>query len=160
MLAAVRRAIKKYALISPGDRVIAACSGGPDSTALSMALAALRRDFDFDLWLVTIDHQLRPGVDDEIALVRSLAKELNVSFVERKVKVHGSVQAGARAARYDALFDIAAEIGANRIATGHTRSDQAETVLDRIMRGAGLRGISGVQVARGDGVIRPMIDVS
>ena len=160
MLAAVRRTIKQHALIHPGDRVIAACSGGPDSTALSMALAMLQRDFGFELWLVTIDHQLRTGVDDEIALVRTLASELGVPFVERKVEVAGSVQAGARAARYRALFEVAKELGATRVATGHTRSDQAETVLDRIMRGAGVRGIAGIQVARADGVIRPLIDVS
>src|SRR6266540_2324478 len=151
--------IRRRKLLAPGDTVLAAVSAGPDSTALVAALAALR-----DLGEVAavvalhVDHGLRPGGADDAACAAATCARLGVPFESVCVRVaRGNVQAEARRARYAALRDAAVRTGATRIATGHTRTDQAETVLLRLLRGAGARGISGIPPRRG-AIVRPLID--
>ncbi|HEX9399831.1 MAG TPA: tRNA lysidine(34) synthetase TilS [Anaeromyxobacter sp.] len=151
--------IRRRKLLAPGDTVLAAVSAGPDSTALVAALAALR-----DLGEVAavvalhVDHGLRPGGADDAACAAATCARLGVPFESVCVRVaRGNVQAEARRARYAALRDAAVRGGANRIATGHTRTDQAETVLLRLLRGAGARGIGAIPPRRGP-YVRPLID--
>ncbi|MCA9603063.1 MAG: tRNA lysidine(34) synthetase TilS [Myxococcales bacterium] len=95
--------------------------------------------------------------------VDALAQGLSLAFHALKVEVTPSgpsLQGRARAARYEALLELAARVGADCVALGHTRDDQAETVLDRNLRGAGLRGIAAIQPRRGDGVVRPLLDAT
>ncbi|HET9554167.1 MAG TPA: tRNA lysidine(34) synthetase TilS, partial [Anaeromyxobacteraceae bacterium] len=148
-------------LAGPGDPILVALSGGRDSMALLAALAALRdRGLAGELSALHVDHGLRPGVAAEAAVARNACARLGVPCRSVEVTVGpGNVQAAARRARYAALREEAARRGAARIATGHTRTDQAETVLLRLLRGAGARGLSGIPPRRGP-IVRPLIDRS
>ena len=160
ILATVRRTIVERKLLTRGDHLILACSGGPDSVVLVHVLYRLRRELGITLTVASVDHGLRPDAAEEVAGVGRLADSLELPFRPLRVEISGgaSLQASARAARYATLFGLAAREGATHLAVGHTRDDQAETVLSRILRGAGLRGLSGVDPSREDGVIRPLID--
>lgn len=153
--------MRERALVAPGDHVLVACSGGPDSTALLHVLHRLRGDFGITICAASIDHGLRPESASEVERVGAFANALGVPFYSAMVEVDrqgASIQAQAREARYQALREIAADNGAARIAVGHTQDDQAETVLARLLRGAGLRGLEGIEARRADGVIRPFFD--
>lgn len=146
-------------LFGPEDRVLAALSAGPDSTALVAALGALRdRGFLAEVRALHVDHGLRPGGREDAAAARATCERLLVPFETVRVEVApGNVQAEARRARYAALRAAARRAGATRIATGHTLDDQAETVLLRLLRGAGTRGLAAIPPRRGL-LIRPLID--
>jgi tRNA(Ile)-lysidine synthase len=146
-------------LFARGDRVLVALSAGPDSTALLAALSALRDAGELaGVTALHVDHGLRAGVEADAACAAQACARLGVPFRTTAVKVGpGNVQAEARRARYAALRAEAARTGASRIATGHTRTDQAETLLLRLLRGAGSRGLAGIPPRRG-AVIRPLID--
>jgi tRNA(Ile)-lysidine synthase len=158
---AVLATIRRRKLAAPGDVVLAALSAGPDSTALVGALAALRdRGVIGGVAALHVDHGLRPGGAEDAACAAAACVALGVPFESVAVRVAaGNVQAEARRARYAALAAAAARAGATRIATGHTRTDQAETVLLRLLRGAGARGLAGIPPRRGE-IIRPLIDRS
>lgn len=161
MLARVRRTITERGLLERGHHVLVACSGGPDSVALTHVLARLCRQLGITAVVASVDHGLRPEAPREVELARSLAGELALPFFALEVQLPsgtGSLQAAARRGRYEALRELAAQQGADRIAVGHTRHDQAETVLGRMLRGAGVRGLSGIAPRRRDGVVRPLID--
>jgi tRNA(Ile)-lysidine synthase len=136
-------------------------SAGPDSTALVGALAALRELGEVGaVFALHVDHGLRAGGDADAACASATCARLGVPFESVRVRVDpGNVQAQARRARYAALREAAARAGATRIATGHTRTDQAETVLLRLLRGAGARGLAAIPPRRGI-LIRPLIDRS
>jgi tRNA(Ile)-lysidine synthase len=157
----VRHTLRERGLVLPGDHVLVACSGGPDSTALLHVMHRLRGEVGITLCAASIDHGLRPESASEVEQVGAFAGSLGVPFYSARVEVPregASIQAQARELRYRALQDIAASHAAVRIAVGHTQDDQAETVLARLLRGAGLRGLQGIEVRRQDGVIRPLLD--
>ncbi len=161
LLPRVRRTLRERGLIAPGSRVLVACSGGPDSAALLFALRELSVELRLTLEVASVDHGLRPEARDDVAVARAQAQCAEAPFHELEVEVArgtGSLQAAARAARYGALLELARRIGAPRIAVGHTQDDQAETVLQRVLRGAGLTGLAAVTPLRADGVTRPLID--
>jgi len=164
MIHDVRRFIRRHDLIRPSDRVIAAVSGGSDSVALALALHEL--DAAGELHLAAIahfNHQLRPSADADEQFVRELAASLGLPFlVEREavaaraLRERRSIEDAARAARY-AFFDRARQSsGADLVALGHTRDDQAETVLLRLTRGAGPRGLAGMYPRNG-AYVRPLL---
>jgi len=138
-----------------------AVSGGPDSLALLLLAAASRKE---GIEAATVDHRLRPESAGEAAFVRSVCERLGVDHVTLPVQVAeaSSIQAQARRARYDALGEwaIARDLGA--IATGHHVDDQAETLLMRMARGAGLGGLVGVRYSRplepGVMLVRPLLE--
>ncbi len=157
----VRRTLRERALVEAGDHVLVACSGGPDSTVLLHVLHRLRADVAITLCAASIDHGLRAESASEVAKVREFANTLGIPFRSERIEVPregASIQGRARELRYQALHEIAHEVHATRIAVGHTQDDQAETVLSRMLRGAGLRGLSGIEPRRADGVIRPLFD--
>lgn len=161
LLARVRRTLSERGLIEDGARVLVACSGGPDSAALLHVLSRLAPERRLTLFAASVNHGLRPDADRDVAAARQLADRVGVPFAALAVEIFSegaSTQAKARAARYEALRGEAARLGAARIAVGHTRDDQAETVLSRLLRGAGVAGLSGIEPAREDGVIRPLVD--
>jgi tRNA(Ile)-lysidine synthase len=138
------RLIRDESLIARGDVVLCACSGGPDSTALLHVLAMLRPRLGHSLVAHGVDHGLRSGAADELALAGELAGRLGVPFSITRVDVApgANLQARAREARLAALAAAARAQGARAIATGHTADDRAETFLLRLLRGAGPRGLA------------------
>ncbi len=156
----MRRTLEQRALLCGARRVLVACSGGPDSTALLHVLHALRAEHGCELQVASVDHGLRASAAHDVACAGRAAAHLGVGFFPLKVAVEAgaSVQARARDARYRALLACAADIGAERVAVGHTQEDQAETVVARLLRGTGVSGLAGISPRRDDGVIRPLID--
>lgn len=153
--------VRRRKLFGPEDHVLVALSAGPDSTALLAALAALRAAGELSrLSAVHVDHGLRSGAAEDGHAAEVTCRGLGVPLTRVRVSVpHGNVQAQARRMRYEALEVEAARAGATRIATGHTRTDQAETVLLRLLRGAGARGLAGIPPRRGK-IVRPLLDRS
>jgi len=143
--------------VPEGAALVAACSGGADSIALVAALARLRPRWDL-VGVVFVDHGVR-DVRAERAAASAAAKEAGLPLTTASVALpgRGNLQAEARALRYRALLDVAPPHA--WIATGHTRSDQAETVVQRLLRASGLRGLTGIAPREGR-VVRPLLDVS
>jgi len=158
--AAVLGTVRERRLFGAEARVLVALSGGADSVALLAALAALRGAGELAaLSACHVDHRLRPGSEADGVACEALCAALEVPLARVPVTVPGgeNVQQAARRARYRALRAAATGAGASRIATGHTRGDQAETVLLRLLRGAGARGLSGIPPRRG-ALVRPLVD--
>lgn len=148
----VTATIDRYRMLAGSEPVLLAFSGGADSTALALVLI----DLGYPVVLGHVDHGMRAESAADADHCRRVARELGVEILCRRVTVDPPSQAEARRVRYLALEEMAAECGAGRIATGHTRDDQAETVLLRLRRGGyGL----GIPPIRGN-VIRPLIEVS
>jgi tRNA(Ile)-lysidine synthase len=160
IVAQVRRTLVQRALVERGMRVLAACSGGPDSAAMLVALARLQGELDFSLEAASLDHGLRASAGADVEIARAQAEEVGVPFHALRIQVApaASVQAAARDARYRALTALAERLGAERIAVGHTQDDQAETVIMRMLRGSGVPGLAAIEPLRRDGVMRPLID--
>ncbi len=167
MLTKVKETIHKHRMVSPGDRVLVAVSGGPDSVCLLDILQALARELDLTLHVAHLDHMFR-GAESaaEAQFVRNLAEKLGIPATVESIDVPAfcrerglSAQAGAREARYDFLARAADKAGASRIATGHTADDQAETFLMRLLRGAGVSGLSSIPPVRRN-IIRPLIEAT
>lgn len=167
MLDTVRAYATRHALWSPHEGVLAAVSGGGDSVGLAMLLSELAASGEVVLAGVGhVHHHIRAGeADEDERFCRDLAERLAVPFAVSHVDAPalavargGSVEVAARDARRSALRDQAARLGASLIATAHTADDQAETVLLRLVRGAGLTGLSAIAPRR-DGVVRPLLEV-
>ncbi len=149
VFAAARRLLAEHAPRA-GSHVLAACSGGADSVALVLFLDRMARRGGFSLGIASVDHGLRPEAAAEVQGVAALAAELERPFHGLAVDLgSGSgLQARARAARYRALEELAVQVGATHLALGHTADDQAETVLARLLRGAGVRGLAAMEASR------------
>lgn len=128
-----------------------ACSGGADSVALVLIASSMPRAGDRFV-VAYVRHDLRPAAETqrELELVRDLAERAGMGFENREVVVarDGSVEAAARTVRYEALAEIAESSGCDAVLTAHHADDQAETVLLRLMRGAGPAGVSGMREQR------------
>ncbi len=159
----VKTTITKYSLLRPGDCVVVAVSGGPDSVVLLHVLLELRREYGLRLFLAHLDHGLREESRDEARFVKGIAKALKMACCSQRADIIGfcrrkklSLEEGAREVRYAFLEEAARKARASRIALGHTMDDQAETVMMRLIRGAGPRGLAGIPPVRGK-IIRPLI---
>lgn len=151
-------AIKEYQLLCPGDRVVAAVSGGADSVALFGFLRAWCPRHDVVLYAAHVNHGLRPAADAEEAFVRQLCERAGVPLFVCRAELgqKGAVsEEDARAARY-AFFDRLAQDYHAKVATAHTASDNAETLLFRLARGSSVAGAAGIPVRRGY-LIRPLL---
>jgi tRNA(Ile)-lysidine synthase len=159
----VSRMIARHRMIAPGEGVLAAVSGGPDSVCLLDVLHRLQGDLGARLTVAHFDHGLRPEADaDETRFVKELAASCGLEVVVKRADPpldpnSPSLEEKARDLRYGFLQEVKAACGAHKVATGHTCNDQAETVLMRLLRGSGLEGLSGIRPVRQDGVIRPLL---
>lgn len=145
---AVAAALARPLARAAGPRWLVACSGGPDSTALLDALEALAPQRGLELHVASVDHGIRPASAEEAATVVSGALRRGLAAALLRVQVPGRSMAAARRARYDALVAEARRVGAGGIAVAHTATDQAETLLDRLVRGAGARGLGAMAAER------------
>ena len=150
--------VRKNNLITPGDRVVCAVSGGADSVALLFALYLLREKLDITLSAAHFNHNLRDAESDEDeTFVRQLCSRydipLNVGSAQVTAGKKG-LEAAAREARYAFFATLP-----GKIATAHTADDNAETVLLHLIRGTGLKGLGAIAPMRGN-IIRPMLDVT
>ena len=163
MINKVHETLVKNGMLRQGDHVLVAVSGGADSVALLHCLRGLAQRWDLRLTLAHLNHRLRgPESEEDEAFVRNLGDKLGIRVVserwERPAK--GNVEESARRARYGFLRRSARAEGATKIALGHTRDDQAETVLLRLLRGSGFLGLGGIYPVVDDLLIRPLIEVT
>lgn len=163
----VLRTIRRLDLLPGGGSVVVALSGGPDSVALVHLLRELEPAGHLRIaGLAHFNHQLRGAESDaDEAFCRTMARDLGLPFeaggddVRAAARALGrSVEDAARLRRYAFLEAAAGRLGADRIAVGHSRDDQAETFLLRLLRGAGPQGLAGI-LPRAGRVIRPLIDI-
>jgi tRNA(Ile)-lysidine synthase len=151
--------------LAPGDLVLAACSGGADSLALAAALAHEAPRLSLRGGGVTVDHGLQAGSAERAGRVAALLRQLGLDPVHQaSVTVpagpgSGGPEAAARTARYAALEQVAEQAGAAVVLLGHSRDDQAETVLLGLARGAGGRALAGMPARRGR-FRRPLLGVA
>lgn len=158
MLSKLRAFIKEYGLIQPGDRVIAALSGGADSVAITFALYLLKEELGITLEAAHFNHHLRGEESDrDEAFVRRFCDRYAIPLHLGSAQVvpgKKGLEAAARDARYAFLRSLP-----GKVATAHTADDNAETVLLRLIRGTGLKGLGAIAPVSGN-VIRPMLSVT
>ena len=155
---AVRIWLENY---EAGDTILVAVSGGADSLALAHALSVESKEYVISVIGVTIDHQLQEQSGAQAEKVKLQLIEFGVDCVIKKVTVDikDGLEASARTARYEALQEVAKEKNAVAVFLGHTRDDQAETVLLGLARGSGTRSLSGM--AHHNGLyIRPLLEIT
>jgi len=163
LVAAVDRALVEALATPRGETIVVGLSGGADSVALTDALAALRRRHGFRLVAAHLDHGLRPGSADDAAFCSAFCERLDVPFRggtanvrARAERERGGIEQAARRERYAFLRRVRDDDGGRLIAVAHTLDDQAETLLLRLVRGAGASGLAGMSV-RSDDLWRPLL---
>lgn len=164
LAARVRRFVARRRLWAPGTRVVAALSGGSDSVAQLMLLRDLAADGALVLaGAAHLNHALRPSAARDETFCRALCERLDVPLVCQTLDVRAeasasrqSIEVAARRLRYGFLERARADVDAARIAVAQTLDDQAETVLLRLLRGAGPHGLRGVPAVRG-AIVRPLL---
>lgn len=163
----VRLTIQKYDLIKSDELVLVAVSGGADSLALLEILYQLQSEFNYQLHVIHLNHQLRPEAQAEADFVKDYAENLSIPATILKRDISAMLSSGgetlqelAREVRYQLFTREAEKIGAQKIALGHHADDLAETVLMRFLRGSGLEGLIGFTVQSRDKLIRPLISLT
>jgi tRNA(Ile)-lysidine synthase len=169
------RFIKQHRLVTGGEKLIVAVSGGPDSVCLLHLLSGLRKELDIELRIAHLDHRLRGAASDaDATYVAALARRLKIpaTVESRDVKAYRarhrlSLEEAAREVRYSFLAQVAAAVGAARVAVGHTADDHVETVLMHLLRGSGTRGLRGLLPlsrwrSAGDTlvIVRPLLELT
>lgn len=159
MLKKVEEALRRYNMTAPGEKILVAVSGGADSMALLYSLYWLREKFGLSLAIAHLDHGIRRDTAEDLKLVQRAAEDLGLPLVHGRVDVPAlakkeklNLEEAARFLRRDFLLRAAENLGAQKIALGHTRTDLAETVLMHLLRGAGPSGLKGFLP-----VVRPFI---
>ena len=166
----VKRTIEENALLDRGDGIVVAVSGGADSVALLTVLGDIKDEYDLELVVAHFNHRLRGTASDgDKAFVSSLASACGLPFrsagadVGKEAGERGaSIEETAREMRYGFLVGLAREVGAGKVALGHTADDLAETFLMRLLRGSGLGGLVPMEPMmerEGVAVVRPLLEV-
>ncbi len=168
---------EQHRLLSHGATVVVAVSGGPDSLCLLHVLRGLVTPWQLQLHVAHLDHQLRPEASDDAAFVAAIAAQWQLPVTVRSADVgaisqatHRGIEVTAREVRSRFLLDTARCVGAQAIALGHTADDQAETVLLRLLRGAGPTGLAAIRPKRpaddrtpgnhGIALVRPLLSTT
>lgn len=158
--------IESFSMICKGESILVGVSGGPDSVCLLDILYRLSRDYELSLYVLHVDHMIRKeAAREDSRFVKNLCEGYGLPFMEVQEDVaalaehaHISIEEAGRNVRYQAFDEWAVKWGCTRIAVAHHRTDQAETVLFRLFRGSGLRGLCGMQPVR-EKIIRPLLCV-
>ncbi len=168
----VERTIQRHKMLQAGDRVLVALSGGPDSICLLNVLEQLAPRYPLTICVAHFDHRLREEASERDArFAKRIAGRKGLAFATSSADVAAyanehkfSLEDAGRRLRYEFLQRVARSFGSNKVAVGHTADDQAETVLMRLIRGAGPRGLAGIPPVRrlggpaGPEIIRPLIE--
>lgn len=153
--------ITRHGMFSPDQRAGVAVSGGADSVCLLHLLHELAPHWNLHLSVIHVDHGIRGAASEaDSDFVSNLAKSFALQFHFRRADVPAiddNLEQAARRVRMDFFRELAESGTVDRIATGHTRSDQAETVLYRVLRGTGLAGLSGIRPITQHGIVRPLL---
>ncbi len=163
----VLETIKKYSLIKTGEKVVVGVSGGPDSICLINVLNEIKNQLNCKLIVCHVNHMIREEAGDDEEFVKNYCKEKQIPFFVKHVEVEklakkkkiGTEEAG-RKVRYDFFCEILNKTNANKIATAHTKNDNAETVLMNIIRGSGTQGLKGIVPIRDNTYIKPLININ
>lgn len=164
----IDQTILEFHLLSPGDRVLVAVSGGPDSVALVLSLLAIKKKYALTIGIAHMNHRLR-GEESlrDNTFVQTLADKLDLPFHDAQINVKAyakthrlSLEEAGRDVRYRFFEQVTHRHGYTKIATGHNKNDNAELVLMNLLRGAGPKGLSGIPPLRDGRYIRPLIRVS
>jgi tRNA(Ile)-lysidine synthase len=167
MIKRIRKTISECSLLEQGDHVLIAVSGGPDSVALLRVMVILSSEYELRLTTAHLNHGLRGAeAQREEGFVKELCAGLGIACLCKTVDI-GMLQKGrgmsleqiGREERYRFLDEAAETCGAGKIATGHHRDDQAETVLMNLLRGCGPEGLKGILPMREGRIIRPLLHV-
>ncbi|MFA6431347.1 MAG: tRNA lysidine(34) synthetase TilS [Candidatus Margulisiibacteriota bacterium] len=158
--------IKEYKMIEPGDSILVAFSGGPDSLALLYLLNSIKEEYKLSLHIAHLNHMLRKqDAELDARFVETIASKLSIPFTIKAVDVNEvakkkkmGMEAAAREVRYDFFEEVSVRIKANKIAVGHNADDNVETFLMRLLRGAGIKGLCGIPPKR-NMIIRPLIRI-
>lgn len=168
LLLKVKKTIQKHAMLNNGDKIIVAVSGGVDSVVLLHLLKRLKDDYSLELIVAHLNHSIRKEeAKRDASFVQSLASsnnlqyELGVADVPALMTNEGlSLQVAAREARYNFFDLLRKKHKADKVALGHHMNDQVETVIMRFLRGAGTKGLKGMDSVREEVYIRPLIDIT
>jgi tRNA(Ile)-lysidine synthase len=163
MLHRIAQLITRHQMLPRSSRVGIAVSGGADSVFLFHVLHELAARWDLQLSVVHIEHGMRGSASIEDAgFVQDLAQRFGLPFHIRSANVPAiddNQEQSARRVRHAFFEELIASGTVDRIATGHTRGDQAETVLYRILRGSGLAGLAGILPVTKEGLVRPLLEL-
>jgi tRNA(Ile)-lysidine synthase len=165
ILRTVKRSITTHRMLSAGDSVLIAVSGGPDSVALAHVLHTLASEYPLRLAIAHLNHGLRQKDSDRDAeFAAEIARQLDLPFYMEKKDVrqfqqsaHLSPEEAARKVRYRFFEETCTKYGFSKIATGHHGNDNAELVLMNLLRGSGPLGLSGIAPVRDGKIVRPLI---
>jgi tRNA(Ile)-lysidine synthase len=159
----VARTIDRHAMLAAGDSVLVAVSGGADSTALLYILHALAAGLGIKLAVAHLNHGLRgQASEDDARFVEGMAAHFKLEFHWRRIRLDpsaGSLEERGRQARYVFFNQLAEKHNYSKIALGHHMDDNAEAVLLHLLRGSGIRGLSGIPPVRDRRIVRPLNDL-
>ena len=163
----VLKTIKNYKMFEVYDKVIVGVSGGPDSMCLLNILISLRDELKIEIAVAHVNHCLRGDVADaDEEYVKCYCKDNAIAFYSKKIDINAiakensiSCETAGRIERYNFFEELIKKLRFQKIALAHNANDQAETVLMRMMRGAGLEGITGIKPVRDKIIVRPIIEV-
>ncbi|MDD2201281.1 MAG: tRNA lysidine(34) synthetase TilS [Firmicutes bacterium] len=170
--ATAKQCIERYSMIDPGDGIVVGVSGGPDSVALLLFLLDIATELDLRLHIAHVNHMIRGAdADADADYVEELGHSLGVPVTIRRIDVPraarttgATIEDAGRSARYGLFRQTAKALGFAKVAVGHNADDQAETVMMRVIRGTGIRGLAGIPATRdmGEGIrlIRPLINTT
>ena len=148
--------IQKHKLIEKKDKILLAFSGGPDSVYMLEQLLSIKDEYELTLHLGYVNHNLRKDVNRDIEFVKKIAEKYDLKYSILDIYMEKFSESLARELRYEKLEDLKAKLGFNKIATGHNKSDNAETIIFRIVRGTSIDGLKGIAPRRDD-IIRPIL---
>ncbi len=155
--------LKREEIIKKNDKILIAFSGGPDSVFLFYLLNYLKSEYNLEIALMYVNHNLRTDVDNDLNFVKDFSKKNDVKLYIESVDVNShskkmkqSIELAARELRYEALEKVFQKEGFTKIATGHNLDDNVETFIFRLLRGTSIRGLKGIPRVR-ENIIRPIL---
>ena len=155
--------LKREEIIKKNDKILIAFSGGPDSVFLFYLLNYLKSEYNLELALMYVNHNLRSDVDNDLNFVKDFSKKNDVKLYIESVDVNShskkmkkSIELAARELRYEVLEKVFQKEGFTKIATGHNLDDNVETFIFRLLRGTSIRGLKGIPRVR-ENIIRPIL---